>query len=675
MTAPEKALYHTTRSSSSFYNGCAKSDCKGERISGFDWCIVHLSPEEGEQYASRLRARQGELVIASVNVDMNFVKGWIDRISTPAADGSSVIPVPLRMQDTVLVGNLEFRKMTFGWGINLTKLQAHSIRMFEVVISKDLRLEEAVLEDELTLAQGFEAGEILMPGTQAKTFGLGLYSKSVVHGRIEGREASFEQTNISEAEIHGTVDFSGATLCRPDGNANIVAEFQASANFDSCKFLGQTRFGNSPSGPSAKFLKEVVFDKSTFGSESSGLLDMTHCVFEGPASFENAEIFGAVSFDDAKFVQSANLNRLEIRHAPSLRQFMPGVATPNHAFSMRRAQFESSFSVTAQVEGTAVVADMTLTGVADKFSISATSALRLVRVTIESFNSLTLSSDKIASIDQVHMNGGGELKIGGATFQVTNFTCAKPVLVQARADEEAQLGKPQLTTLKGTNCDGLTLSGFDYSETSFLGAAKLDSLVISGEFTLRSTSGSRARRAVILEEAEARASTEHWTKLAASQRSSTGRPHELRELAGVYRALRKAREDQKDEPGSADFYYGEMEMRRLSSAPLSMERIILTAYWLISGYGLRAWRSLTLLALVIVGSAVALSFFTLRSGSNPPPPSFGGALLFSVQSGLQMAGSADRYTTVGQVFELLLRIVVPVLIALAALAVRARVKR
>lgn len=118
-----------------------------------------------------------------------------------------------------------------------------------------------------------------------------------------------------------------------------------------------------------------------------------------------------------------------------------------------------------------------------------------------------------------------------------------------------------------------------------------------------------------------------------------------------------------------------MEMRRLSSVPRSMERIILTAYWLISGYGLRAWRSLALLALVVVGSATALSFFTLRSGTNPPPPSFGGALLFSAQSGLQMAGSADRYTTVGQVFELVLRIVVPILLALAALAVRGRVKR
>jgi hypothetical protein len=39
----------------------------------------------------------------------------------------------------------------------------------------------------------------------------------------------------------------------------------------------------------------------------------------------------------------------------------------------------------------------------------------------------------------------------------------------------------------------------------------------------------------------------------------TGGPEHV---APLYRALRKAQEDAKDEPGAADFYYGEMEMRR-----------------------------------------------------------------------------------------------------------------
>jgi hypothetical protein len=38
-------------------------------------------------------------------------------------------------------------------------------------------------------------------------------------------------------------------------------------------------------------------------------------------------------------------------------------------------------------------------------------------------------------------------------------------------------------------------------------------------------------------------------------------------LAVLYRQLRKAQEDAKNEPGAADFYYGEMEMRRLAYQP------------------------------------------------------------------------------------------------------------
>jgi hypothetical protein len=73
------------------------------------------------------------------------------------------------------------------------------------------------------------------------------------------------------------------------------------------------------------------------------------------------------------------------------------------------------------------------------------------------------------------------------------------------------------------------------------------------------------------------------------------------QIAGLYRALRKGREDAKDEPDAADFYYGEMEIDAPPRRPPTdnptgeasrgqVERGILTAYWLVSGYGLRACR-------------------------------------------------------------------------------------
>ncbi len=43
----------------------------------------------------------------------------------------------------------------------------------------------------------------------------------------------------------------------------------------------------------------------------------------------------------------------------------------------------------------------------------------------------------------------------------------------------------------------------------------------------------------------------------------------------MYRQLRKAVEGAKNEPGAADFYYGEMEMRRHTSTSRAADRAII----------------------------------------------------------------------------------------------------
>lgn len=105
------------------------------------------------------------------------------------------------------------------------------------------------------------------------------------------------------------------------------------------------------------------------------------------------------------------------------------------------------------------------------------------------------------------------------------------------------------------------------------------------------------------------------------------------EIAGIYRDLRKALEDSKDEPGAADFYYGEIEMRRLAARrhrhqrndgggamerrPSWTERRMLDAIWAISGYGLRAWRAMAALTLLLVACA---ALFTLPLFAHLPDP-------------------------------------------------------
>jgi hypothetical protein len=88
-------------------------------------------------------------------------------------------------------------------------------------------------------------------------------------------------------------------------------------------------------------------------------------------------------------------------------------------------------------------------------------------------------------------------------------------------------------------------------------------------------------------------------------------------LAGLYRQLRKAEEDAKKEPGAGDFYYGEMEMRRHAHTTPAAERAIIWLYWLVSGYGLRALRSLG--ALIIVGAVVTTVLVGWGLAGTAPP--------------------------------------------------------
>jgi uncharacterized protein YjbI with pentapeptide repeats len=152
------------------------------------------------------------------------------------------------------------------------------------------------------------------------------------------------------------------------------------------------------------------------------------------------------------------------------------------------------------------------------------------------------------------------------------------------------------------------------------------------------------------------------------------------QIAAIYRALRKGQEDSKDEPGAADFYYGEMEMRRQQAdgqgarAPPRGERLILWLYWLVSGYGLRASRALIALAVTVVVFAFLFDWWGFR-----PDQGFGRALLFSIESTSSLfrvpATEGFAFTAGGEVLQIILRLLGPLFFGLALLSLRGRVKR
>ena len=236
-----------------------------------------------------------------------------------------------------------------------------------------------------------------------------------------------------------------------------------------------------------------------------------------------------------------------------------------------------------------------------------------------------------------------------------------------------------MLSLQRANVAGLALGNVDLADCRFAGAHNLDKLRLEAAHlrALTRCSGMGAppghcRGSCV---AGSRARPGRWSAPAWPTPRQTGGA-EPGAVAVLYRALRKSREDAKDEPGAADFYYGEMEMRRHdrgeghASGGWSrglVSRGVLTAYWLVSGYGLRAWRSLAALAAVMAVSAAVFRLWGFTHST-----SYWKSLLFAFRSTLSLTDAQVTLTAWGGLFQAILRLTGPVLLALTLLALRGR---
>jgi hypothetical protein len=164
-----------------------------------------------------------------------------------------------------------------------------------------------------------------------------------------------------------------------------------------------------------------------------------------------------------------------------------------------------------------------------------------------------------------------------------------------------------------------------------------------------------------------------WYGLGAQPGSALNEQQEEIEPSRIgvaYRALRKSLEDSKDAPGASDFYWGEMEMRRLSSRRTG-DKWLLTAYWLLAGYGLKGTRSLLALLISIVGGAGLIAWF----GTTHPVDLPTAMLLSSTAATSLVHGDDSRLSAGGQFVSLAMRLLGPLFLGLTLLSLRGRVKR
>ena len=147
----------------------------------------------------------------------------------------------------------------------------------------------------------------------------------------------------------------------------------------------------------------------------------------------------------------------------------------------------------------------------------------------------------------------------------------------------------------------------------------------------------------------------------------------------LYRQLKQNYEDQKDYERASDFHYGEKEMRRANKkgSPRGL-RLLLTLYWLLSGYGER-WVRPLMWAAVVFGVTTFNYWwwdFLQSRGSAPGPPEWWEFCLYSLQVMLLMKPS--QLTVIGcggRIIYILQSILGPLILGLFALAVRQRLKR
>lgn len=481
---------------------------------------------------------------------------------------------------------------------------------------------------------------------------------------MSGRRGPSE-LRFEDAEFIGPVDFSGIHFRGPalfDG-----AIFRDIAKFDSATFEDHADFD------SVQFLGPVSFDQT---------------IFEDHAGFQDASFSSTASFTQVKFRTHADFERAVFESDASFQE-----ATFQLSRRLGPILAERKLNFDGCVFGERLLVEI------EAETLSAQAAFFA--------DGVRLSVGRAAIfLDEADFGRASTLSSTAEPLAGAEDPCANPP-----SDRQARL-----ITIRGAQVARLSLSDLDLRACHFFGAHGLESLIVEPSCLWPRTPPGRwcIDREMIAEEhhwrcdretqttSRGRARRRHWNAHAADpcdwpDSRSRGEPLHPADLAALYRALRKAREDNKDQAGAGDLYYGEMEMRRVTPLPdgrgkirALCDRAIISSYWLLSGYGLKASRAFLAWVCVIVAAGYGLYEWGIvptpahAGPQHPAQPAAGitlpRALLFSLEntsSLIRLAHLPKGYELQpsGELLQVIIRLVGPLLIGLWLLALRARVKR
>ncbi|MGW8574842.1 pentapeptide repeat-containing protein [Streptomyces niveus] len=520
------------------------------------------------------------------------------------------------------------------------------------------------------------------------------------------------------ATFTGVAWFDNATFASDALFAGVT--FAGDARFDTVTFAGGARFDT------ATFTGGAWFDDATFAGDAR----FRTVTFTGGARFAGATFTGVAWFDNATFTRNALFAGVMFTSDARFRTVtFTGVAWFGRATFTRGARFDN-----AMFTGDAWFVEVTFDGAPRFGPLVCEGGLVLDGAVFQQPVTVEAAARRLSCV-RTRWTSTGILHLRYAELNLRDAVFEYPVLVVARPApfRHSQSGLPlseeglsgektgvRLLSVGGVDAAHLALQDIDLSACQFAGAVHLDQMRVDGWCTFASTpSGwSRrfpwrwSRRNTLFEE-------HHWrvrTNRGSSQSAAFGwavPPEGAPELkpaavAALYRQLRKSLEDGKNEPDAADFYYGECEMRRHDTFRPVGERVLLTLYWALSGYGLRAARALGWLVAAMVVTVTVMMLWGLPA-DDPKPETTGrqvtagqdlilitdtpdprnptGSLsdrltterfekgLRVVINSVVFRSSGQDLTTAGAYAEMTSRAAEPVLLGLAVLAVRSRVKR
>ncbi|MEU9578831.1 pentapeptide repeat-containing protein [Streptomyces chilikensis] len=624
--------------------------CRGRVVAPYDQCLRHLSAEDRTAYLASLTPGS-DLDHSGTTFDTPLLDALLEPLRDRGSGSRHIANACF--EDATFNGPATFNGTTFSSDADFTGAKFTGIA----------GLGDATFERDVWFDRARFDGEVWFSDTKF------------------GGEASFEGMTCSE-----DARFDGAT-------------FVLDAKFNGARFSGEAAFGEVTFGEKAEFERvrftKVKFTAATFRGHASfgqaafsntawfpevtfdGEADFGGVTFGGEARFHRATFGGEAEFGEARFYQDALFAGVQVEKANSLGPLL----CAGH-LDLSRAVFGGPVTV----EATAQVV------MCQRTQWQATATLRLEYARVDLTDAIFEYPLHVAA-------------------RPTEFRRMSTLVVERQLMEGLDHGV-QMLSISGTDAAHLMLSDVDLAGCQFAGTYHLDQLRLDGDCrfawtpTWSSGMGLRrwSRRQTLVEE-------HYWR---ASQGLHGWIAHEDPEpemigpagLARLYRQLRKSLEDSKDEPGAADFYYGEMEMRRHDRARSRGERGLLAAYWALSGYGLRASRALGWLLAGMGTTVLAMMLWGLPKGdpdsattgtltgrkielttSKDDPVNPDGALstrltserfeksLRVVVNSVVFRSSGQDLTTAGTYIEMASRVSEPVLLGLAVLAIRSRVKR